>query len=295
MTSPPVVSPNGRLVAGVVSDQVHLWETMTGRIRATWPCPKDAAAPAFAFSPEGRYLAAGGDRQFWLRDLLTGKETGPWPGHRGAVRTFAFSADGRRLATGGADTTALVWDLARLTPARPEPVTRADSKEVEGWWTDLIDGDGKKVQGAIAALVAAPGPALGLLKERLRPMNTDRSPERVRRLIDELDDAKFAVRERATQELENLGEDVAPQLRAALDKKPSLEVSRRLDDLLKRLKGEAPAPGLRVQRALEALEHMNTPEAGQLLETLAKGSADAWLTRDAQATLRRMASRNPKQ
>jgi hypothetical protein len=44
-------------------------------------------------------------------------------------------------------------------------------------------------------------------------------------------------------------------------------------------------------RAVEALEHIGTPVAKQLLEDLAKGDPDAQLTRDAKATLKRLAAR----
>ena len=45
---------------------------------------------------------------------------------------------------------------------------------------------------------------------------------------------------------------------------------------------------LRQARALEVLEAMGTPEARTLLDELAKGAADAWLTRDAKTALERL-------
>jgi hypothetical protein len=41
-------------------------------------------------------------------------------------------------------------------------------------------------------------------------------------------------------------------------------------------------------RALEVLEQINTSQAQQILETLAKGAAGARVTQDAQATLQRL-------
>jgi hypothetical protein len=46
---------------------------------------------------------------------------------------------------------------------------------------------------------------------------------------------------------------------------------------------------LRLLRAVEALEHVGTPEARQLLEALSRGAREARLTREAQASLRRLA------
>ena len=73
-------------------------------------------------------------------------------------------------------------------------------------------------------------------------------------------------------------------------KKPSAEVRRRVEQLLDKL-GEADPPSdlLRPLRMLEVLEHIATPPAQQLVEKMAKGRAEAQLTREAKATLRRWA------
>jgi hypothetical protein len=49
-----------------------------------------------------------------------------------------------------------------------------------------------------------------------------------------------------------------------------------------------PPEDLRHIRAVEVLEGLGTPEARNLLEELAKGAADATLTREAKASLRRL-------
>ena len=56
---------------------------------------------------------------------------------------------------------------------------------------------------------------------------------------------------------------------------------------------ELGAPGrLRLWRALAALEQMQTPSARKLLETLAEGAPEGWLTREAKASLQRMSQRS---
>ncbi len=69
-----------------------------------------------AFSPDGRYLAMAKDTpEIHLWDVLAGRELGLLEGHEGSVVSLLFSPDGKRLFSGGSDTTALTWDLTRLT------------------------------------------------------------------------------------------------------------------------------------------------------------------------------------
>jgi hypothetical protein len=69
----------------------------------------------------------------------------------------------------------------------------------------------------------------------------------------------------------------------------SPEVRDRVKPLLAQL--DRSAGWLRTLRALQVVESVGTPEARQLLESLAKGAPDARLTREAQASLRRLARR----
>jgi hypothetical protein len=71
-----------------------------------------------------------------------------------------------------------------------------------------------------------------------------------------------------------------------------LEVRRRIELLLEKHDRATLAPErVREVRALEILEQVGTPEARELLEKLTKGASEARLTREAKASVERLAKR----
>jgi hypothetical protein len=126
---------------------------------------------------------------------------------------------------------------------------------------------------------------VSLLKERVKPVSADQ----LGRLLADLDDNDFPVREKATLELERLGKFIEVPLRKTLEKQPSLEARRRIERLLETLERTGPAPEvLRSLRSVEVLELIGTTEAREGLRTLAQGADDAELTREARAALERL-------
>src|SRR5262249_10179622 len=102
----------------------------------------------------------------------------------------------------------------------------------------------------------------------------------------------FDERERAERGLEDLGELAEPALRKALQGTTSAEVRRRLTGLLAKLGGATVAPEpARGLRCVEALEHIGSQEARRALGQMAQGAPEARLTREAKASLQRLAKR----
>jgi RNA polymerase sigma factor (sigma-70 family) len=285
-------SPDGRLLVSAANEQVvRLWDAASGKEVRQLP-GNGGGVHAVAFSEDGRTLAvAGWSPVIHLWEVTTGQRRGRVEGHQGALMALAFAPGGRTLISGGADTTVLVWDLTgRQAGGRLRPAELTDA-DLEAAWSDLAGEDAARAYHSVWTLAAAPGPVLPLLRGALKPVSAV-DAARLRRLVVELDDDDFEVRERATKALESAGDQAEAELRKALDGKPSAELRQRADHLLGRLKPNADsAERRRAARALEALEDMGTAEARQLLEALAKGAPEARLTREAKAALERLGRR----
>jgi WD40 repeat protein len=288
-------SPGGRVLIDLSMDGKHgRWsvrEVATGREIALlrgWPGER------LTVSPDGKTFAQWDDEKgtVVLKETATGGTLGELPtGHRGRATALAFSPDGKTLATGGADTTVLVWDWERACGLAAPPPRRAGPRELEGLWEGLAATDSRQAYRAAAALTASGTEAVRFLTSRVRPAS-DEDARTVRRLLADLDSDEFAVRERATREMEKLGAEAEPALRQALAGPLSLEVRRRVERMLRSpARTRWSAQMLRRLRAVQALERAGTPAARQALAALARGAPDARLTEEARAALERLARR----
>lgn len=161
---------------------------------------------------------------------------------------------------------------------------------LEGAWTDLAGTDETKAMRAIVTLAAAPKDTVPFLKEHLKPVTVD--AKRIARLIGDLDSETFAVRQKATDALEAMGEYAVQYLRGALDGTPPLDVKKRIEAILEKIKSGGHAPSsVRAVRAIAVLESFGTADARQILEVLARGRAKALPTQEAEAALDRLTER----
>jgi WD40 repeat protein len=297
-------SADGRCLAVERSDgEVLLYELASGQPRRTFsnkslpPAEKVNFADSLLFgssgtnpsmslalSPDGRWLAlAGGDGAVRLQDIWTGKELAVFKGHKGAVNAVAFAPHGKTMASASADMTALIWDVTKIDrPAKaPQP------GNLKAQWQMLADKDAAKAFAALGDFAAAPKDAVAFLKDKIKA-EPPLDGKRVEALIRQMDKGEFKLRDQATRELLNLGEPILPALDNALAANPPLESKRRLEDLRSKLTGMVlEGERLRVDRALEVLERIGTPEARAVLQAWADGAPGALVTTRARAALNR--------
>jgi hypothetical protein len=283
----------GGFGAEPVSDRIMLCEAQTGRVLRRW---NDSGKPSrwwehLSFSPDSRLLASSDGDVIHLWEVATGKEIRTFRGHRGEVNSLAFSANGRRLISASTDSTALLWDLTLASRPAESNAKRPGAEEVAAWWEDLTSPDAARAYAAVWRLADVPEVSVPFLRRHLKPV-TDAEVKQIGQHITDLDSEAFAVREKAFQSLQRLGPAAASALRQALEHKPSLEVRRRIEQLLEGLStGPVPAETQRTLRALAVLEHAGTPEARRLLQALADGAPEAWLTQEARYPVKRLARR----
>src|SRR5262249_8629339 len=160
--------------------------------------------------------------------------------------------------------------------------------------TDLASEDAARAQRAVAELILASDAVLPFLERSLPPVPPAKMAP-IAALIADLDHEEFARRDKSSAELGEIGEAAMPALRKKGAEGCSLEMRRRIEALLGTIQGRPLSPdGLRTLRALQVLETIGTPAAERFLKRLAGGAADAPLTLDTKAVLRRLERRQVK-
>jgi WD40 repeat protein len=255
-------TPSGETLIVVGSKGQLLWDVQMGKARRL-PARTKFSSP-IAFSGDGLLMACGDETTVRLWETTTWREvrhfTAP---DAGGIRSVAFSPDTRTLASGLGSGHVLVWDVTGRGSA-PRAARRLGPERLELLWRQLDD----------------PAEAIPFLKEHLPPPGPA-DERRFAKLLAELDDDEFSVRERATARLTELGRDVEPGVRRVLAGEPSAEVRKRLEVVLA---GLPAVPPLRVRRAIHLLECSPAPEARDLLERLAaawEGDCRAYQARSA--------------
>ena len=112
------------LVSGDDSGMILLWDTLTGKLKATLNRRRGTSTHTLAFSPSGRFIASGhyDGVKLWDNTVKPKQQTddaiGDYQhtleirGHKDYVSKLVFSPDGKTLLTGSKDGTIQAWDTA---------------------------------------------------------------------------------------------------------------------------------------------------------------------------------------
>jgi WD40 repeat protein len=292
-------SPDGKRLAIVMPNArtMEVWDAVRPVCRQCFTVTnaKDWPRKA-AYSPDAAVLATSEwpTKAVRLWEMASGRNFRRIdPGGDGSS-ALAFSPDGRFLATGWPDGTILLWPVYGESAVPHVTADTLSPAKLDALWNELRDPDPAKAFRAIGLLVATPRQSLPFLSKRLSPVVGPGKAE-LDRLIAGLNSNRYRVRSDADRRLRDFGELAAPALEQALAAKPSLEVCRRIEKLLRRFDEDSFTPEqLRRRRAVIVLEQVGTPDARLVLESLKQGAPGARLTQDAQPALQRLGRREPR-
>jgi WD40 repeat protein len=283
--SDTILSDDGRCVA-LYDGRLCIREIASGRDRLQIPTAEQPTK--LALSPDGRFLVSlRSDGSIFVFSTATGKQLARWQSRQGSVNALAFNPDGRSLGTGGMDGTILIWKL----PENDGLPAILSAKEAGAFWQTLADTDASRANRALAVLVAAPTQAIPIIEKRFRVTGKRLPRERLLKLVADLDNDAFKIREKSARELTEAGPDAILPLRKGLANNPSVEAKGRMEGLLNRLNEGGDPEHLRCLRAIEVLERIGTPQAKNALGELARKPLPADLADEMQASLRRMGER----
>jgi hypothetical protein len=265
-----VCRPHYRQAAVLTNNRIDWYEVPGGKSARSLVLSGTPAAVR-ALSPDGTVLATATDRgDITLWDTSGGKPFATLTGHAASVTALAFSPDSRRLASASHDTTVLVWDVERP-------------------WAERLLGEVLVGRSDVRTLAAFPERGVEALKRQL--LRAARAEGQAERLVKDLDDDSFAVREKAHRRLEKLGADAVHILRRTLTADASAEVRARIRRLLARIDPKETQKALnpaRARLAVTLLVKLGTPAARRALEELAREEPDSPAGKQARLALEQM-------
>ncbi len=240
-------TPDGRrVVSAGESEQILIHDSSTGTVVARIADINDpdqvnkgtiVIGPVHhvTVSPDARLFAVTSYRPHvvQVRNLESGQRVQDIAGFGSYVPDIWFFPDGRRLLAPSWDGRIRMFDATTYEPFR-------SLHGMGGVRSAKVSGDGRRVAavtGSDQVLVFA-----------VDPRADEPTQQQVRELLGSFEEDSYAVRERAMQELQQIGTDAIPQLTQSM-RSGSAEVRWRSRELLDRLNDAASALTFRERRA----------------------------------------------
>jgi hypothetical protein len=184
-----------------------------------------------------------------------------------------------------------VANTVSLEPSKPR---KRVARELERACADLLGDDMVHGYKAAQVLLSDPGGAVPVLKRSLTPRPRELPAAQAKRaatLLAALESDKFAEREKATQDLEAMGEEIEGLLHQALAGKPSVDCKRRLCRLLSALEEKHEKEPLRPLRVIMVMEGLGTRQALEALEEFGNLEPGTRVGQEATTAARRLSMR----
>jgi RNA polymerase sigma factor (sigma-70 family) len=278
------MSADGKRYAGTkVGPDGHLicvWDLQTGQELMSAGGFQVSMVPVVRLHPDGKWVTVqlqDGTLRTW--EVATGEQVHKVEGLNYHVwQTMVLGPHGRSALPCN-DMSPLLYSL------RPPDTPKAFGPEL---W-DRLAGGGAAAYRAQWAMLDHPDQALDLLEQKLPVEATKRERAWFDDRAAKLDDAQFRTREAAARDLgEAVAEIPLEWTDAAIKGSKSPEARERLEKL-KRDREAALAPNhLRIERAVQVVELIDTPRARKLLENWSKGQRLSNLKESAAAGLNRL-------
>lgn len=193
------------------------------------------------------------------------------------------------------------WGLERVKVETLDGPQKLAPEELEDLWRDLDSDDATRAFSALWALVGSGDQAVAFIRGKMiQPKAKEPGIEdEWVRLIKEMDDDRFEVREKATARLKEIGLPILPRLEKLAGTVESPEVRMRLRDVVAQLAAKAaeakapkkpPRPQWQGPRAVRVLETVGSLPSLDLLGQLSQ-QADSPASAYAAAARQRLAER----
>ena len=294
------VSPDNQwIVASYNRDpKIRLWATADPKNGRYTLNGHTETVQSLSFSPDNRFLVSSGwDQTVIAWDLLTRQKIRKLEGHQAHVNATAWAPLSFSFASGASgikDCSLITWDIDEiLFPAHNKPDLDSElsvAQQFDPIWKSLGASSLRLSMRATSKLAAGGDYFLDSLEKKIRgTISVDRSAS-TENYIKQLDDPDYEVRQKATEALLKIVNEIEAKLREQLKQTSSPEVKYRISSILKQDPPRAPSDVVvtrRWSRIVLALEKIHTERSQAMLKAISLGHRDSEIASGASESFHR--------